>query len=525
MGATAHSAVLVLGAGLWLLSLACERTAIECELGCGPVRGPLGQGGEPADAGGADREDLQVHSDDAGAPILTSDAASASDSALGVDSSLCGNGQRDPGETCDPQGTCPVLCDDQNACTVDTLSGRADSCTSLCTHVATTQCTGGDGCCPPGCDQSTDSDCPACGALDLRLGHSDVAVNSSVVLHGGGYWSGNRPLILAPRSDGSALVGWYGGDGQVHVTPLTTLDTRAGPDQLLAGDSLRGLVAHDDGFAALVVRGQVMWLVRHGLDGQLRWELALTSSVDQLTEGDTWVDDWGHEGRLLWDGAQYVAYHGETRFWGAQGKHQGDQLVMVDAAGQRAGGGWWWGCSHSLDVRLAHNGTRLGPLCLSDCYPGQGVYFDHQTLVSTENGNCSGSSDAALGGLVGVADGFFVSYAGREGRDSLDVALRFVPNGGAPGEELWLTETPGIDEGNIHLGRYGEHLLLLFEAQAGLQARVLRHDGSTVEGDVSLDTGIAAFNDLVSLSDGDLGWVHPGPDGHSLRVNRLAYCP
>ena len=75
----------------------------------------------------------------------------------------CGNGRVETGETCDPPGSCPV-CDDQNDCTNDVVSGSATTCNLVCTHAAKTcSIAGKDRCCPMGCTASTDSDCAACG--------------------------------------------------------------------------------------------------------------------------------------------------------------------------------------------------------------------------------------------------------------------------------------------------------------------------------------------------------------------------
>ena len=86
-------------------------------------------------------------------------------------SAACGDGviQRDAGETCEPSSSEPCKqndseCADSDACTADTLTGSADNCNSACLHAAITQPRAGDGCCPPGADANTDSDCqPKCG--------------------------------------------------------------------------------------------------------------------------------------------------------------------------------------------------------------------------------------------------------------------------------------------------------------------------------------------------------------------------
>lgn len=73
---------------------------------------------------------------------------------------MCGNGKLEPGETCDPSGTCPTSCDDDDACTTDTTTGAPSTCDVACTHTAITACSmTSDGCCPAGCDGTSDADC------------------------------------------------------------------------------------------------------------------------------------------------------------------------------------------------------------------------------------------------------------------------------------------------------------------------------------------------------------------------------
>ena len=90
----------------------------------------------------------------AGCNMLSDDNCSAN----------CGNGVIEPGETCDPPGTCPTACFDGNACTTDTFSGSAINCNSACTYPAILACVAGDGCCPAGCNANNDTNCtPLCG--------------------------------------------------------------------------------------------------------------------------------------------------------------------------------------------------------------------------------------------------------------------------------------------------------------------------------------------------------------------------
>ena len=81
---------------------------------------------------------------------------------------LCGNGVLDASETCDTAiasgaGACPTTCTDNNACTTNVLS-NAGTCAAQCNFPPITMAVNGDGCCPPGANANTDTDCqPTCG--------------------------------------------------------------------------------------------------------------------------------------------------------------------------------------------------------------------------------------------------------------------------------------------------------------------------------------------------------------------------
>lgn len=79
-----------------------------------------------------------------------------------IDPELCGNGELDPNEVCDPaiengEGQCPTECP-AVSCANSELAGTAESCTARCV-VAPFACADEDGCCPAGCDSQSDSDC------------------------------------------------------------------------------------------------------------------------------------------------------------------------------------------------------------------------------------------------------------------------------------------------------------------------------------------------------------------------------
>jgi hypothetical protein len=81
---------------------------------------------------------------------------------------LCGNGVKDPSETCDPTskdpaGRCPDICPPVMCSTRKMVN--AGTCQAQCVNdQAITACTNGDGCCAPGCNANNDTDCqPMCG--------------------------------------------------------------------------------------------------------------------------------------------------------------------------------------------------------------------------------------------------------------------------------------------------------------------------------------------------------------------------
>ncbi len=89
------------------------------------------------------------------------------------DCRLCGNHVIDPGETCDPPGSCPTTCDDGVACTVDGMAGSPATCDVVCTNTPITSCANSDGCCPAGCNAGNDNDCSStCGDAVIQIGET-----------------------------------------------------------------------------------------------------------------------------------------------------------------------------------------------------------------------------------------------------------------------------------------------------------------------------------------------------------------
>ena len=353
---------------------------------------------------------------------------------------------------------------------------------------------------------------------------------------GGGWWTHN-PLITAPMDDSRAWVGWSA-DDEVRYTPILGLGRRAGPDFVYPrGESTHGGLSHEDGGGAALIRhGRIMSLVRWEADGSLRFDTELVGT-EGSGAGSKWIDDWPHEGRLIWDGEVYAAYFGHTQSFGARGRHQGDLLWLIDGEGrrldpddlERSRHPWWdWGCSHSIDLRMVLHPTlgRLGTVCLSDAYPSPGFVFERSLLINQEpSADGNGGVDALLGGLAPASEGFALTYVSGEGRRSLDVALRRIyDDENDIGPPWWLTDSPDVDESSAHLARYGEDLLAGWTASDRLHLAVVSQRGVILEGPVAVEAKIAPRDDFVLYPNGDVGWTYAQGTRESLISARVQLC-
>jgi len=388
---------------------------------------------------------------------------------------------------------------------------------------------------PTPTDEPTPTDVPTatatpfvCGELPDRLRVVDHDLGELRIRTGGpDFWTTN-PIVTARQRGGTIWVGWPDTVGEVHLTPLDDDLQRTGDDLTLAGEEIRGLVAHDDGLALLVVREPAMSFVRLDAEGRELWRRDLVG-VAGKGSGASWIDFWPHESRLAWDGRRYAAYIGHTHNFGGSGTHQGDLLWYFDADGVRTtpDEGWDWGCSHSLDVRLAWNAARFGPVCLSDAYPTKAFHFNHEEkeIRREPSGDGAGSSEARLGGLVSARDGFLMSFASPQGRRSTDVGVVRIGNDASVGAVTWLTDTPDVDEDGPHLASYGTGLLATWSAGGEHLAVALDADGRPTGAPLALGAAVAPKDDLLGgLPGGDVLWAARGPRPGVLRVARLDYC-
>lgn len=357
-----------------------------------------------------------------------------------------------------------------------------------------------------------------------RVTTTEVAVSPSVSLRGGSLWgSTGLPVMFATSPNGGAQVGWSDGSN-VHVTPLTASGERAGDDWTVPGSEVRGLVAHDDGAALLAVDGDQMVFVRLDAAGAVQVTVPLVGNNSHGTDGDRWIDDWPHNGRLAWSGTQYAAYFGQTGNHGAAGDHQGDHYSILSADGNLEDGGWDWGCSHSLDERLVHNGNVFAPVCTSDTYPGAGIWFRNRVEISNEPSITNVGGGTKLGGLVPAADGFYLNFASPAQGSSWEVVFLHVSEEGDPSGQVTLTDTPDVDEQFAHLAAYGDGLLAGWGEDTDLTLAMLDTSGNILEGPVAISAQAGGLDDFSTYPSGDVGWAFAGGDSSTLQITRVARC-
>lgn len=323
--------------------------------------------------------------------------------------------------------------------------------------------------------------------------------------------------ITAERPGGS-VVAWAAADGTVHVTPLDAVDQRAGADLTTSGDRVFGVAASASEIALLVSRPPDYMTFRR-LDAASGSELSsvdLVGGGDHATIGVEWFGEFAQTGRLVRapDGT-FAAYHALHRRWPDNIGHQGDTLRLFSSAGAPAGGGWDWGCSHSMDQRLVAGPSGLVPICIADCYPGKGIYLNHDQSQITDDpaANCAGGYTTLVGGLVADASGFFLVYQDDTGGAHLG---RFDLSGQAQSDRA--LNVPG----SSRLARYGDGLLLGSAGGAGTSLQPLDASGA----DSGAPADVAAplpDQDFESRSDGEVAWA--SSSGGALTVVRVRQCP
>jgi hypothetical protein len=285
---------------------------------------------------------------------------------------------------------------------------------------------------------------------------------------------------------------------------------------LVDGSQVFGVAAGAGDVALLVSRPpDFMTFVRVDMTGTELVKVDLVGGGDHATIGVEWFGEFAQTGRLaVHKDGTYAAYHALHRRWPDNIGHQGDTLRMLDASGN-AVGGWGWGCSHSLDQRIASGPNGLVPICISDCYPGKGIYFNHQSseITPDPNADCAGGYSTKLGGLVATDTGFFLVYQDAQGGAHLGA---FDTSGKATSDRALAVE------GSSRLARYGSGMLLGSSGGGGTSLQQLDASGQDVGAPAMVTTPLPD-QDFEGRSDGEVAWA--SVSGANLSVVRVQTCP
>jgi len=352
--------------------------------------------------------------------------------------------------------------------------------------------------------------------LGLAILDRGVPVSSTPVGGASMYAPPPPHKFAAPDPQVGVVLGWAASSGGVHLTVVAGYGEPTGDGFQVDGRGIHGLAVSDDGYAVLVYRQpDELTLVEVGRDGAEHFERTVLS-------GDYWWQTtwWMGDGRLLWTGSEYVVYVHVSH-----GGHEGDTLRYFGGDGTPRSGGWTWGCSHSMDQRVTVEGGRTTAICLSDCYPGQGIFLNNATTISLETGgDCAGNIDGSLGGLVTDGGGSWFNFGSSMDRNGEDIALVHIGANGSVGQKRWLTDTPGQVEASAHLAPFEGGFLAAW--QLGSQILMVRLlDTGEPEGDpVAIPTRVAAHDDFFVHDDGDIGWAYATQGSSTLNLVRVTGC-
>jgi hypothetical protein len=333
-------------------------------------------------------------------------------------------------------------------------------------------------------------------------------------------------LYLAPRSDGSFLLGWTDNLGNGHVSFV--IGSSISTTHTFTGKLLRGLVAHDDGsYAVLLKIGTTLRLSKRTANGSNTWSSNLNSTIaeDSSPTGDH---------RLAYGGGSYAAYwsvHGIASIYDG---HEGDQLTFVDDWGDVQGGGWSWGCSHSMAQLVGYHvaGAGFTAFCSTDCYPDPpGLTMNNITSIYQGDGNCGGLVSVQLGQMAEAEVGWRIVFNAQDTANSVAYGVGFATAaGGLTPSVVWLTATTGVDERDPVMARIGsatpERYLVGWRTKSNgaFHVGVINDAGDFLEGPEQLSpTGPGWGNrddSFRSTGDGTIAWVEGSAGSSNLVLYR-----
>lgn len=412
--------------------------------------------------------------------------------------------------------------------------------------------------------------CPESLEQRLTVSTIDAGVDVRYKRVGYDYFPLDESVIVSVSQNGRIMLAFRENNGnRVRVTRLSAQLTREGPDISVYAYDLGGLVAHDDGTFALLVRrddpgeqlldttttdsiGKAAFLVRLAGTREL-FAQPLTGTASITRAKDPAARDCAPQlnGRLAWNGTKYGAYFAVH---GCEGDpHEsfyGDKLVYVDGEGNALDGGWGWNCSISQGMRLLSEPKgAFTSSCLSDNTPFAGLNLVTEGVQPRQLAPekvAAGYVAGRFGSMVRMRDGrYVIAWLSRGVPDEMAKARR--PNQAAKqahdiasiqlgadraplGARTWLTETPEIAETNLHIAPYGpDRLLVVWDnvealsctewtcwgTYSGTSARLADLNGKFLTPDVRIAAPPNSEQDIVVFPNGDLGWAFVPDDARN----------
>jgi hypothetical protein len=343
-----------------------------------------------------------------------------------------------------------------------------------------------------------------------------------------------QSLVLCPRADGTARLGWNDTAGKLHLTRLAA-DWSVDRDVSIPDVDLRGLVVDDDGSTSILMAQMPnrMWVMRLDPQGKLAYRTLLVGDKGREAGGHFLDDHFSFAGRFAGNGPLVAAHFAHSWNTGEGGTHQGGWYGTLDPTGKVVQKEEWT-VSHSLDQRLlVHRGAFL-TLSAGDCFP-KGLWFQNRTLgigrvtYPPEDqreafGNCAGFVNASLGSLVPVGPRVALACITRRTPESSpEIVYQLLEEDGELLAEAWLTETPEAEERSVRLVPYGEGRTLVVWRDAAGTTRLGRIDaaGHWLDEPAEVPARLSHNDDPVTLADGSVVWLDAADGQSEVRVVRI----
>lgn len=417
--------------------------------------------------------------------------------------------------------------------------------------------------------------------LVKRITITGIEVSKPIAWQRRGYdnYPGDERVALAVAPNGAAYIAWLEAnstkstsgtalpDKGVHITSLDKDLKRIGSDVVHAtGYEVSGLVAHDDGFALLIRDtnpgetieidsdgNTVPFLVRYK-NGQLLFSDPLTGSTAKDGAEVRTVYSPRLMGQLVWNHGIYGAYFAVKGGIGDTSEGLWRDLLVYRILTDRLSSPWppVHGCTNNGGIRLIGdpgkvsfspsaqtNTPDITGICVQQT-PSMVKFttLENSASVSPQDQEVGwpGYSGAKFGSLLKISDGYLVFWLSlgatnsRQGHDirmaKLNTQFKLIKG------PMWLTQTPGVEEWNVHVAPYGDRFLLLYNQIdisgsptanravylgefKGTHLRLISADGDFLSEDEVIQGVPLTENDSpVVFPNGDVGWVfvNPKPD-------------